>query len=42
MLKMVVIQLTDEQIKALNEFKRTRSIVLAVEIVDNIIEDLKL
>lgn len=39
---MVVIQLTDKQLEALNEFKRTRSIVLAVEIVDNIIEDLKL
>ena len=42
MLKMVVIQLTDKQIEALNEFKRTRSIALAVEIVNNIIEDLKL
>lgn len=40
MLKMVVIQLTDKQIDALNEFKNTRSIALAVEILDNIIEDL--
>ena len=42
MLKVAVIQLTDKQLEALNEFKRTRSLVLAVEIVDNIIEDLKL
>ena len=42
MLKMVVIQLTDNQLEALNEFKRTRSIALAVEILDNIIDDLKL
>ena len=42
MLKMVVIQLTDKQLDALNEFKRTRSIALAVEILDNIIDDLKL
>ena len=40
MLKMVVIQLTDKQIDALREFQRTRSLSLAVDILDNIIEDL--
>ena len=40
MLKMVVIQLTDKQIDVLREFQRTRSVSLAVDIVDNIIEDL--
>ena len=42
MLKTVVIFLTDKQFEALEEFKRTRSISLAVDILDNIIEDLKL
>ena len=40
MLRVAVIQLTDEQIKALREFQRTKSITLAVDIVNNIIEDL--
>lgn len=40
MLRVAVIQLTDKQIEALQEFKRTRSLSLAVDILDNIIEDL--
>ena len=42
MLRMAVIQLTDIQLNALREFQRTRSVSLAVDIVDNIIEDLHL
>ena len=42
MLKMAVIQLTDVQLNALRKFQQTRNISLAVEIVDNIIEDLHL
>ena len=42
MLKMAVIQLTDTQLNALREFQHTRSISLAIDIVDNIIEDLHL
>ena len=40
MLRVAVIQLTDDHIKALREFQRTKSITLAVDIVNNIIEDL--
>lgn len=40
MLRVAVIQLTDKQIEALREFQRTRSLSLAVDILDNIIEDL--
>ena len=40
MLRVAVIQLTDKQIDALREFQRTRSLSLAVDILDNIIEDL--
>ena len=39
---MAVIQLTDTQLDALRKFQQTRSVSLAVEIVDNIIEDLHL
>ena len=39
---MAVIQLTDTQLNALREFQRTRSVSLAIDIVDNIIEDLHL
>ena len=42
MLKLAVIQLTDVQLDALREFQRTRSVSVAVDIVDNIIEDLHL
>ena len=42
MLKLAVIQLTDVQLNAMREFQRTRSVLLAVDIVDNIIEDLHL
>lgn len=42
MLRMAVIQLTDTQLDALRKFQQTRSVSLAVEIVDNIIEDLHL
>ena len=42
MLRMAVIQLTDTQLNALREFQRTRSVSLAIDIVDNIIEDLHL
>ena len=42
MLKMAVIQLTDTQLNALRMFQQTRDISLAVDIVDNIIEDLHL
>ena len=42
MLRMAVIQLTDTQLNALRKFQRTRSVSVAVEIVDNIIEDLHL
>lgn len=42
MLKMAVIQLTDNQLNALRKFQQTRSISVAVDIVDNIIEDLHL
>ena len=42
MLKLAVIQLTDTQLNALREFQRTRSVSLAIDIVDNIIEDLHL
>ena len=42
MLKLAVIQLTDAQLNALRKFQQTRSVSLAVEIVDNIIEDLHL
>lgn len=40
MLRMAVIQLTDTQLNALREFQQTRSVSLAIDIVDNIIEDL--
>lgn len=40
MLRVAVIQLTDKQIESLREFQRTRSLSLAVDILDNIIEDL--
>ena len=42
MLRMAVIQLTDTHLNALREFQRTRSVSLAIDIVDNIIEDLHL
>lgn len=42
MLRIAVIQLTDTQLNALREFQRTRSVSLAIDIVDNIIEDLHL
>ena len=42
MLKMAVIQLTDVQLDALRKFQQTRSVSVAVDIVDNIIEDLHL
>ena len=42
MLKLAVIQLTDVQLDALRKFQRTRNLSLAVDIVDNIIEDLHL
>ena len=42
MLRMAVIQLTDTQLNALREFQQTRNISLAIDIVDNIIEDLHL
>ena len=42
MLKLAVIQLTDTQLNALREFQQTRSVSLAINIVDNIIEDLHL
>ena len=42
MLRMAVIQLTNTQLDALRKFQQTRSVSLAVEIVDNIIEDLHL
>ena len=42
MLKMAVIQLTDTQLNALRKFQQTRSVSVAVDIVDNIIEDLHL
>ena len=42
MLRMAVIQLTDTQLNALRKFQQTRDLSLAVEIVDNIIEDLHL
>ena len=39
---MAVIQLTDTQLNALRKFQQTRSVSVAVDIVDNIIEDLHL
>ena len=42
MLRMAVIQLTDTQLNALREFQQTRNTSVAVNIVDNIIEDLHL
>ena len=42
MLRMAVIQLTDTQLNALRKFQQTRNLSLAVDIVDNIIEDLHL
>ena len=42
MLKLAVIQLTDVQLNALREFQQTRNLSLAIDIVDNIIEDLHL
>ena len=42
MLRMAVIQLTDTQLNALRKFQQTRSVSVAVDIVDNIIEDLHL
>ena len=36
-----VIQLTDEMIKKIQEFQETRSITLAVEIVDSLVVDVK-
>ena len=42
MLRMAVIQLTNTQLDVLRKFQQTRSVSLAVEIVDNIIEDLHL
>ena len=38
--KIVVIQLGDQQIDALMEYQETRSIALAVDIVDSILDDL--
>ena len=42
MLKLAVIQLTDTQLNALRKFQQTRSVPVAIDIVDNIIEDLHL
>lgn len=39
-LKIAVIQLGQQQLDALMEFAETRSITLAVDIVDSIIDDL--
>ena len=36
-----VIQLTDEMIEKIQEFQQTRSITLAVEIVDSLAVDIK-
>ena len=38
--KIAVIQLGEKQIDALMEFMETRSVILAVDIVDSIIDDL--
>ena len=39
-MKIAVIQLTEQQLDALMEFAETRSVVLAVDIVDSIMDDL--
>ena len=39
-MKIAVIQLTEPQLDALTEFAETRSVSLAVDIVDSIMDDL--
>ena len=39
-MKIAVIQLTEQQLDAMMEFAETRSVALAVDIVDSIMDDL--